>query len=61
MDFVTPLLNLDCFGYFNIIFSKDFILNRDSPKLLYFQLKKILFFIVHAYFVISYYFTSCAY
>jgi hypothetical protein len=36
MDFVSPLLNLDFFGYFNIIFSKDFVLNRGSPKILYF-------------------------
>jgi hypothetical protein len=31
-----PLLNLDIFGYFNIIFSRDFVLNRGSPKILYF-------------------------
>jgi hypothetical protein len=61
MDFVKPLLNLDFFGYFNIIFFRDFVLNRGSPKILYFQLKGILFFIAHAYFVISYFFTSCAY
>jgi hypothetical protein len=36
MDFVRPLLNLDFFGYFNIIFSRDFVLNRGSPKILYF-------------------------
>jgi hypothetical protein len=37
MDFVRPLLNLDFFGYFNIIFSRDFVLNRGSPKILYFE------------------------
>jgi hypothetical protein len=36
MDFVRPLLNLDFFGYFNIIFSRDFVLNRGSSKILYF-------------------------
>jgi hypothetical protein len=59
-----PLLNLDFFGYFNIIFSRDFFINRGSPKILYFEyfsIKRILFFIAHAYFVISYFFTSCAY
>jgi hypothetical protein len=64
MDFIRLLLNLDFFGYFNIIFYRDFVLSRDSPKILYFgyfQLKGILFFIAHAYFVISYFFTSYAY
>jgi hypothetical protein len=31
-----PLLNLDFFGYFDIMFSSDFILNRNLPKILYF-------------------------
>jgi hypothetical protein len=31
-----PLLKLDSFDYFNIIFSRNFVLNRGSLKILYF-------------------------
>jgi hypothetical protein len=64
MDFVRPLLNLDFFGYFNIIFSRDFVLNRGSPKILYFgyfSIKMDPIFHYSCLFVISYFFTSCAY